>query len=210
MRFADRHEAALELLPHLAKYKNKPCVLLAVPRGGVPIAHPVARELHLPMELLMTKKIGHPANREFAIGAVSLQDHIVDETLQIPASYIASEVPKIRESLREKYRKFAGSHAPPILKDKILIIMDDGIATGNTILSSIKMLRQQNPSKIVVAVPVAPPDTVRKIQELVDEIICLYTPQPFYGVGLHYYDFSEVSDEEVIRMMKDTSHIANT
>jgi predicted phosphoribosyltransferase len=203
MRFKDRHAAALELLPHLMKYKDEAGVILAVPRGGVPIAHPIAKSLGLPLELLMTKKIGHPANKEFAVGAVSLQDHIVDETLNVPQYYIDSEVKRIREGLKEKYRQFAGDREPPDLKDKTVIIIDDGIATGNTILSSIEMLRQQKPRGIIVAAPVAPIDTVSRISQEVDDIICLYTPEPFLGVGLHYQDFSQVSDEEVIRLLKD-------
>jgi putative phosphoribosyl transferase len=207
MRFKDRHAAALELIPYLDKYRNESGIILAVPRGGVPIAYPIAKSLNLPLELLMTKKIGHPANKEFAIGAVSLQDHIVDDTFSIPQYYIDAEIQNIRESLKEKYRKFAGKREPTDLENKTVIIIDDGIATGNTILSSIKMLRQQKPKKLVIAVPVAPADTVSKLKEQVDDIVCLYTPDPFLGVGLHYVDFSQVSDEEVIRMMRDINHI---
>jgi len=209
MRFKDRNDAAQRLLPLLNKYRNEQGIVLAVPRGGVPIAHPIAKAYNLPLELLMTKKIGHPAHAEYAIGAVSLEDHIVDEQFNIPQVYINTEVNRIRESLKERYKFFMGNHKPLSLENKVVIIIDDGIATGNTILSSIKMLRRRKPKKIVVAVPVASSDASEKIKKEVDDFICLYTPEPFIGVGLHYIDFTQVSDEEVIRLLKDANRFEN-
>jgi len=206
MKFANRRDAAMRLIRHLEKYKNEDSIVLAIPRGGVPIAFHVARKFRTPLELLMTKKIGHPANEELAIGAVSLEGHIIDETLKIPQEYISSEVQKIRESLKERYRMFMGDHPPADIKNKTVIIIDDGIATGNTILSAIQMLRQKNPKKIVVAVPVAPPHTASKIRRKVDDLICLFTPETFIGVSYHYHDFSEVSDEEVIQLIREANH----
>ena len=203
--FKDREDAALKLLPLLEKYKNDPGVILAVPRGGVPVAYHIALDFNMPLELLMTKKIGHPSHSEYAIGAVSPEDYIVDEFPGIPVSWIDSEVKRIREDLNERYKKFMGNHKPVDLKGKVVIIIDDGIATGNTILSAIKMIRRHEPGKIVVAVPVAPPSAAEKFKKLVDDFICVYTPEPFIGVGLHYEDFSEVSDEEVIRLLKEVN-----
>lgn len=203
--FKNRDDAARKLLPLLEKYKNENGIILAVPRGGVPIAYHIAKHFNMPLELLMTKKIGHPYHEEYAIGAVSLEDHIVDEYTEIPASYIESEVKRIRENLQERYKKFMGNHKPADLKNKTVIIIDDGIATGNTILSSIRMIRQHEPKKIVVAVPVAPPSAAEKIKKYVDDFICVYMPEPFIGVGLHYEDFSEVDDEEVIRLLKEVN-----
>lgn len=207
MRFKDRHDAAQKLIPYLDKYRGKSGVVLAVPRGGVPVAYPIAKAYNLPLELLMTKKIGHPAHEEFAIGAVSLEGHIVDAQFDVPQSYIDNEVIRIRESLKERYKTFMGDHKPVSIENKVVIIIDDGVATGNTILSSIKMLRQRNPEKIVVAVPVAPRDTAERIKEQVDELICLYMPEPFIGVGLHYMNFTQVSDQEVIQCLKDANHL---
>lgn len=209
IRFKDRAAAARELIPHLSKFKNERGVVLAVPRGGVPIAYHIAKAYNLPLELLMTKKIGHPAQSEFAIGAVGLDDHFIDETFGIPESYIETEVQRIRGRLKEQYHLFMGQHKAVDLEGKVVIIVDDGIATGHTILSSIKMLRLKKPKKIVVAVPVAPPDTVEKIKKQVDELICLYTPTPFVGVGLHYMDFTQVTDEEVMRLLRDANHFEN-
>jgi putative phosphoribosyl transferase len=208
-RFIDREDAALKLIPLLNKYRNDRGIVLAVPRGGVPIAYHVAKRYNLPLELLMTKKIGHPSNPEYAIGAVSLEDHIIDESLGIPQSYIDNKIEEIRKSLQDRYKKFMGNHKPIGIENKVVIIIDDGMATGNTILSSIKMLRHQNPKKIVVAVPVATSQAVAKIRKQVDELICLYIPEPFYGVGLHYMNFNQVEDEEVIRLLKEINHVDN-
>jgi len=208
-RFKNRLDAAQKLIPYLNRYHNDPGVVLAVPRGGVPIAYPIAKACNLPLELLMTKKIGHPALAEFGIGAVSLEDHVLDEKIDVPQSYIDSEIVRIRESLKDRYRKFMGDHKPVDLKDKIVIIVDDGMATGNTILSSLKMLRRRKPKKIVLAIPVAPPDIAEKLKTEVDDFICLYTPEPFIGVGLHYLDFTQVSDDEVIRLLHDANRIVD-
>jgi putative phosphoribosyl transferase len=206
MHFENRKDAALKLIPSLSKFKNDDSVVLAVPRGGVPVAYYIAKYFNLPIELLMTKKIGHPSNPEFAIGAVSLEDAILDTRHNISMSYIESEIERIRESLIKKYHFFMGDKDPMNLENKTIIIVDDGIATGNTILSSISMLRKKNPKKIVVAVPVCPPETAVKIKKVVDEFICPYTPNEFFGVGYHYLDFSEVPDEEVVRLLKDANH----
>jgi predicted phosphoribosyltransferase len=206
IRFKNREDAALKLIPYLEKYKHEQGVVLAVPRGGVPIAYHIARHYNFPLELLMTKKIGYPGHPEYAIGAVSPEDHFVDERFDIPKSYIDEEVKKIRASLQERYKKFMGNRKPADLENKVVIIVDDGMATGHTILNSIAVLRKKNPKKIVIAVPVAPPEVVEKMKSLVDDVICIYTPENFIGVGLHYTDFSEVSDEEVIRLLSEANH----
>src|SRR5256885_2358004 len=139
MLFHDRYDAALKLIPYLEKYKNERGIVLAVPRGGVPIGYYIAKHFNLPMELLMTKKIGHPLHSEFAIGSVSLDSHIIDDMYGIPQEYFENEISEIRKSLKERYRKFMGERAPVDLENKIVIITDDGIATGNTILATIKV-----------------------------------------------------------------------
>jgi len=203
--FKNREDAALKLIRFLEKYKNDKSILLAIPRGGVPIAYPIAKKLGLPVELLMTKKIGHPSNPEYAIGAVGLEDELIDEHLEISPSYINNKIEAIRKSLQDRYKKFMGNHTPASLENKVIIIVDDGMATGNTILSSLHMLRRKNPQKIIVAVPVASAQAVAKIGEQVNELICLYIPEPFHGVGLHYVNFDEVSDEDVIRMLNENN-----
>lgn len=202
MQFKNRKDAALRLIPLLSKYKNEKGVVLAVPRGGVPLAYYISKHYGFPIDLLMTKKIGHPRNSEFAIGAVSLEDHIISEKQNVPQAYIDEKVRSIREDLKERYKLFMGDYQPLDLKNKTVIIVDDGVATGNTILSAIPMIRKQGPKKIVVAVPVSPPDTARKILKEVDDFLCLYLPDDFFGVGYHYYDFSQVPDEEVMLLLK--------
>lgn len=209
MMFKNRYDAALKLIPFLEKYKNERGVVFAIPRGGVPIGYYISKHYNLPLELLLTKKIGHPGNEEFAIGAVSLEDYIIDERHNIPESYIENEIKRIRESLKERYKKFMGDRKPVDMEDKIVIIVDDGIATGNTLLAAIRMMRQKHPKKIVVAVPVAPREAAEKIKKHVDDFICLHIADDFYGVGQFYLDFSEVSDEEVIQLLKDANHIEN-
>lgn len=201
MIFEDRYDAAMKMIPLLSKYKNDDGVVLAVPRGGVPIGFHIAKAYHFPLELLLTKKIGFPGNPELAIGAVSLENEIIDDRFDISDTYLKSEILKIRKSLQERYKKFMGDRQPADLKDKTVIIVDDGIATGNTIMASIKMIRAKHPRKIVVAVPVAPDRTASKIRELVDDFICVHIPDEFFGVGQFYRDFSQVSDEEVIEFM---------
>jgi len=209
MMFRNRYDAALKLIPFLEKYKDERGVVFAIPRGGVPIGYYIAKHYNLPLELLLTKKIGHPGNEEFAIGAVSLEDYIIDERHNIPESYIENEIKRIRESLKERYKKFMGDRKPVDMEGKIVIIVDDGIATGNTLLAAIRMMRQKHPKKIVVAIPVAPREAAEKIKKHVDDFICLHIADDFYGVGQFYLDFSEVSDEEVIRLLKDANHIEN-
>jgi putative phosphoribosyl transferase len=210
MLFKDRYDAASRLIPYLEKYKNEPGIVFAVPRGGVPIGYYIAKNYNLPLELLLTKKIGHPGNKELAIGAVSLEDHILDERHLIPEPYIYNEITKIRESLKEGYKKFMGDQKPADLEGKIVIIVDDGIATGNTLRSAIRLTRSKHPKKIVVAVPVAPVETANILKKEVDDFICPHTVENFTSVGLYYSDFSQVSDEEVVQLLKEANRLKNT
>ncbi len=203
MYFIDRYDAAMQLATKLEKYKNEDGVILAVPRGGVPIGYYLAKHLDFTLDLLMTKKLGHPANDEFAIGAVGIESIIIEEAYQIPKEYIQQQTKRIRQELIERYKKFMGDREPAVLKNKIVIVIDDGVATGRTILATLRMLRSREPKKLVVAVPVASQEAAEKIKKEVDDFICLYTPKTFYGVGRFYDDFSQTSDEEVIALLKE-------
>ena len=203
MYFLNRYDAAMKLTPLLEKYRNEEGVVLAVPRGGVPIGYYLAMHLNFPLDLLMTKKIGHPANEEFAIGAVGMQDSIVERGYNIPEKYIEGEIDRIRKTLSKRYKKFMGNTEPVDIKNKIVIVVDDGVATGKTILVSLKLLRSQHPKKLVVAVPVASAEAARLIKREVDDFICLHIPEPFGGVGRFYSDFSETTDEEVMALLKE-------
>jgi putative phosphoribosyl transferase len=207
MIFRNRYDAALKLIERLEKYKNERGVVLAVPRGGIPIGYYIAMSYNMPLELMMSKKIGHPISPEFAIGSVDLEDYFIDEQFDIPQSYIDQEIRTIRKSLKERYRKFMGNREPTEVAGKMVIITDDGIATGHTLLSAIRIIRKKHPRKIVVAVPVAPRKTAEKIRNEVDDFICLHIADDFQGVGQYYEDFSEISDEEAIHFFQLANHI---
>ncbi len=197
----DRKEAAVLLSEKLEKYQDSDAIILAVPRGGVPIGYEIAKNLHLPLDIILSKKIGHPQNKEFAIGAVSLDSSFIDEHPEISSAYIESEIKKLRESLQDKYNLYMGNRKPADVNGKTVIVVDDGIATGNTLLACIAMLRKSKPQKIVVAVPVVPFDTVNVFQQKADEFVYLIASKDFRGVGGFYEDFDQVHDDEVIRML---------
>ncbi|UKJ06715.1 phosphoribosyltransferase [Solitalea lacus] len=196
--YIDRLDAGEKLVKHLRKYQNDPGVVLAVPRGGVPIAYVVAKELGFPLNLLLAKKIGHPHNKEYAIGAVSLTDSYIVPHENVPEGYIELETERIRKKLREIHKKFMGDTEPVPLKDKTVIVIDDGIATGNTLMAAIGIIIKQEPAKVIIAVPVATQSAIQKLARLVDEIICPLIPSNFWGVGAFYENFEQVSDKEVI------------
>lgn len=197
----DRKEAGMLLSEKLEKYQGIDAVILTVPRGGVPIGYEISKNLHLPLDIILSKKIGHPLNKEFAIGAVSLDSSFIDEHPEIPSAYIESEIKKLRESLKDKYNLYMGDRKPIDVKGKTVIVVDDGIATGNTLLACIAMLRKSNPQKIVVAVPVVPFDTVKIFQQKADEFVYLIASKDFRGVGGFYENFEQVNDDEAIRML---------
>lgn len=196
--FHDRIDAGIQLATKLKKYKNEPGIVLAVPRGGVPVAYAVARELNFPIEVVLTKKIGHPMNKEYAIGAASLTDYFVIPHDDVSDSYIEEELKRVRIRLREMYKRFMGDREPENLEGKTVIVIDDGIATGNTLLGTVNVLQKSKPGKIVVAAPVASSSAVQKLAKEVDEVIVVLIPKVFYGVGAFYEDFEQVSDEEVM------------
>jgi putative phosphoribosyl transferase len=210
MYFNNRVDASMQLSKKLEKYKGQNGIVLAIPRGGVPIGYYLARFLGFKLDLLMTKKLGHPLNGEFAIGAVGLEDSIIEETENVPPEYIKEKTAEIHEQLKKRYKDFMGEKAPLDLKGKVVIVVDDGIATGRTILATIKMLRSKHPQKLVVAVPVASTEAAERISKEVDDFVCLYTPVPFFGVGRFYKDFSQTTDEEVINLLKELNEKGHT
>ena len=199
----NRESAAQELAQRLQKYKGEDGVVLAIPRGGVPVAAPIAKSLGMPLEVTLTKKIGHPANPEFAIGSVSLKSMAVDDRAEVPDEYVQREVERIRESLKEKYKLFMGNRQHVPLQGKTVIIVDDGIATGKTLEATVKLVKTEQPAKIVIAVPVAPPESIPRFESMVDEVVCLLTPPYFQAVGQFYEEFYQTSDDEVIQLMQE-------
>jgi putative phosphoribosyl transferase len=196
--FTNRNEAGRMLAARLRKYKNIPGVVLAVPRGGIPVAYEIAIELNIPLEVILVKKLGHPNNKEYAIGAVGLKDSFVLPHENVTQFYIETEIADIRERLKEMQASFMGDKEPEDLTNKTVIVVDDGVATGNTLLGTLQVLRKSHPHKIVLAVPVASQSAVEKLEPFVEEMVVLLSPESFRSVGLFYSDFSQVTDEEVI------------
>lgn len=204
--FVNREEAGKLLAKELVDYKNKKdAVIVTIPRGGVPIGYIIAKELKLPLDIVLSKKIGHPLHKEFAIGAVTLNDIILSEAADtVSTEYIEAETTRIRTVLKQRQNWYYGNKTALNLKDKLVILVDDGVATGNTLISSIKLIEKQKPSQIIVGLPVGPPSTIKKIRALpyVNKTICLLTPYYFHSVGEFYETFNPVDDKEVIRLLK--------
>ena len=201
--FRDRREAGRLLAEKLAAYANRPDVLvLALPRGGVPVAYEVARGLGAPLDVFVVRKLGVPGYEELAMGAIAsggvrvLNDQLV-ERLGIGEQAIEAIAARERQELERRERLYRGDRPPPDVRGRTVILVDDGLATGATMHAAIEALRQQNPARIVVAVPTASPEACEEMKEKADDVICAITPEPFHAVGRWYQDFSQTADEEV-------------
>ncbi|PWL40387.1 phosphoribosyltransferase [Flagellimonas aquimarina] len=204
--FEDRTDAGIQLSQALIQFKKEDVVVLAIPRGGLPLGSIVAKKLQAPLDVVLTKKIGHPYHREYAIGAVSLENMILSNAVGVTKNYIEEEAQRIRQKLRKRQNQYYKNRMPENLKNKIVIIVDDGIATGNTILVTAELVKKQQPKKIVIAVPVASKSAIKKIKSSgnVDEVICLQTPFNFKAVGQFYLEFHQVSDKEAIQLLEES------
>ncbi len=214
--FRDRRDAGRVLAEKLAAYANRPDVIvLALPRGGVPVAHEVARRLVAPMDVFVVRKLGVPGHEELAMGAVAtggvrvLNDQLV-ERLGIPEQMIDAVAARERQELARRERLYRGGRPPPDLRGRTVILVDDGLATGATMFAAIEALRKLNPARIVVAVPTASPDTCEEMKKKADEVICAITPEPFHAVGRWYRDFSQTTDEEVAALLAQQSTPENS
>ncbi|MBB6217855.1 putative phosphoribosyltransferase [Anaerosolibacter carboniphilus] len=208
MIFVDRNDAGKKLCENLEKFKKEDVIVLAVPRGGLEVAYDPIKSFNFEWDLIIPRKIGAPHNKEIAIGAVSadgsyfLDDHYVN-MLGVSQAYIELEISEQIKEIHRRMREYRGSDTFPKVEGKTVIIIDDGIATGFTILAALKAVKKQGASKTVLAVPVGPKDMIEKFKKFVDEIICLHIPDEFYAVGAYYMNFEQVTDEEVFRMMNE-------
>ena len=198
MIFKNRKEAGEILAGKLLKFNSKDTIVLAVPRGGVPVGFEVARLLQVPLEPIMIKKIGHPANKEYAIGATSMDEFFIASQEHIPKEYIDAELVLIRKRLTEMYSKFMGQKKPTNLKGMNVILVDDGMATGHTMMATLHVVKKSLPNQIIVAIPVASNNAVKLVKTLANVVVCIYIPDEFYGVGSFYEDFDQLTDKEVI------------
>jgi len=209
MYFQDRREAGRMLASRLSAYADRPdVVVLALPRGGVPVAYEVAKALHAPMDVFLVRKLGVPGHEEYAMGAmasggVRVLNRDVVEALHIPNEVVEQVIAREQRELERREREYRGDRPFPDLRGKTVILVDDGLATGSTMLAAVMALRQKQPARIVVAVPVGSPETCDAFRDHVDEIVCAITPDPLYGVGLWYTDFSQTSDEEVRKLLAE-------
>jgi predicted phosphoribosyltransferase len=202
-RFRDRTEAGRRLAERLTAYADRPDVLvLALPRGGVPVAYEVARALRAPLDVFLVRKLGVPGYEELAMGAVAtggvrvLNDQIV-AGLRIPDHVIEAVAEAEQRELARRERLYRGDRPPPDVRHRTVILVDDGLATGATMQAAIKALRALPPARIVVAVPTGSPETCEQLKAQADDVICAITPEPFHAVGLWYEDFTQTTDEEV-------------
>ncbi len=204
--FKDRAEAAVALARRLQQLQlPPPLAVFALPRGGVPIGAVIARALHAPLDLLLVRKIGAPWQPELALAAVAEGEPpqiVVDEEVRRDAgvddAWIAHEAALHLEEIARRRRVYLRGRAPVAAEGRSVIVVDDGIATGTTMRAALQALRSRRPARLVLAVPVAPQDTLDRLRAEVDQIVCLATPEPFRAVGLHYRDFEQVEDDEVI------------
>lgn len=206
--FEDREQAGARLADRLAEERPRDPVVLALPRGGVPVAEAVARRLNAPLDLLLVRKIGVPGHSELAAGAVvdgaehdAVFNHDILRQLGLTEADFAEAISTKLSEIETRRKAYLGDHPPEPLAGRTAIVVDDGIATGATVKAALKGLRRRAPAEIWLAVPVAPREALAGIMGLVDRLICLEQPAQFYAVGAHYRRFDQVSDEEVSRTL---------
>lgn len=207
MIFQNREEAGRQLASKLEVYREHPAgLILALPRGGVAVGYQVSLALHLPLDVFITRKIGSPENPEYALGAVSESGNIYlnpDAVAEFRLSHedVKDIVAVQRQEIRRRQQLYRQGRHPLPLKDGVIIVVDDGIATGATFFASVEAIRRQAPKRLVAAIPVGPAATIAKTRSLVDELVVLATPEPFWAVGNHYVDFAQVEDHEVLEYL---------
>jgi predicted phosphoribosyltransferase len=207
-RYRDRRHAGRELASKLLEYADRPDVtVLALPRGGVPVAYEVATALRAPLDVFIVRKLGVPGHEEYAMGAIATGGvRVLDERVVRTARVTRAELDAVtaaeQRELERRERQYRGDRPPPDVTGRTVILVDDGLATGATMRAAVTALREEGAARVVVAVPIAPPETCDAFRDVVDDIVCARTPEPFYAVGLWYDDFSQTTDEEVHELLQ--------
>jgi len=207
--FKNRTEAGKRLAARLLGYKSEQPLVLALPRGGVPVAYEVAAELDAPLDVIVVRKLGAPGQPELGIGAVVDGDHpqsVLNEDvmslLHVSDAYLQREVAAELQEIRRRQERYRGGQPPAPIKGHTVIVVDDGIATGGSVRAALRGVRRAAPLRLVLAVPVAPPETIAALQSEADTIVCLSTPEFFHAVGQFYANFTQTTDEEVIELLE--------
>jgi predicted phosphoribosyltransferase len=207
MLFHDRIDAGRQLAEQLQRYADRPDVIvLALPRGGVPVGYEVARELNVPLDVFLVRKLGVPGHEELAMGAIASGGvRVLNEDavryLGIPAAWVDEVAAREERELRRREEAYRDDRPEPDVRGKTVILVDDGLATGSTMRAAVAAVRQLGPAKVVVAVPVGAPETCNEFRREADDVVCAREPEPFYAVGAWYEDFSQTSDEEVRELL---------
>jgi len=203
--FKNRTEAGKRLASELRDV-GKNSIILAVPRGGVVVGFEIAHALNFPLDIIITKKIGAPGNPELAIGAVAedgtyLLDKGLVQMLGVPMSYIEAEIERQKTEIKRRLLTYRGDVPDPRIEGLIVILVDDGVATGSTLKAALRSLKNRGAKSVIVAIPVGPIDTIRELQREADRVVFLSTPEPFYAIGEFYENFEQTSDKEVIELL---------
>ena len=205
MKFENRQQAGRRLAQALMPWHGrKDLLVLALPRGGVPVAAEVAKALQAPLDVVVVRKLGYPGQEEFAMGAIASGGvQVMSDVAGWPVSEqaVRSAVQREQAELLRREQAYRGHKPPPLIKDQVVILVDDGLATGATMRAAVQSVRARQPARIVVAVPVASSDALASVGSVADEVVCLQTPEPFHAVGLWYRDFDQTSDEEVAQLL---------
>src|SRR4030043_314814 len=205
--FKDRVEAGKRLASALRSFAGKGAIVLAIPRGGVVVGFEVARTLSLPLDVIIPRKIGAPDNPELAIGAVTEDGTIIPDDslisyLEVTEGYVKEESNRQKLEIERRLKLYRGDVPYPTLRNRDVIIVDDGIATGSTMKAALASIRKSGAKTITVAIPVGPPSTIRELKKEADHVVCLHTPESFQAIGQFYEDFAQTADEEVTRLLK--------
>jgi putative phosphoribosyl transferase len=216
LRFEDRREAGRYLASKLTKYDDREdALVLGLPRGGIPVAFEVAHVLHLPLDVFLVRKLGVPGHEELAMGAISTGEvRVLNQDVINQLSIDEKTIDRVaRQEMQELHRRqeaYRGDRPEPQIEGRTVILVDDGLATGATMMAAVTALRQQNPAGIVVAVPTASQEICSHIEKYVDEVVCAITPDPFWGVGLWYENFEQTTDAEVRKLLLENAERIKT